>query len=507
MAYSLVLVGIVLALIFLRYSSRDRSGNPNKLPYPPGPKGLPFIGNLLDAPTEKRWLVYTEWAKTYGDIIHFKVFNQSFVILNSLKRTTDIFDKRTLIILSSMGWDMGFPFLPYGSTWRARRRQFHEYFHAGVAGQYKPIQAREARRLLQRLLDTPNDFMHHVRHGFSAAIMDIAYGIKVEDTNDPYITRAEEAFKGIAEAGVSGSFLVDLIPMLKHVPAWMPGAGFQRKAARWRSLNHELINKPWEAVQEIIVTPRGASTSLAATLIDNLPNDERRAEEEELAKTTAMPPNTNLYAQTVSSVQTFFLAMAMHPEVQRKAQAEIDAVIGPGRLPEFADRESLPYVNALIKETMRWNNVLPLSIVHASTEDDEYDGYFIPKGAIVIGNAWAILNDPDEFPEPEKFRPERYLNADGSINTQRRDPDVAAFGFGRRICPGMYVSYNSLYSYASTVLATFDITPPLDANGEYVKIKGKMITGMLCFPAPFECVIKPRSAAAEKLIRESQYAD
>ncbi|KAF8880679.1 cytochrome P450 [Infundibulicybe gibba] len=456
-----------------------------------------------------------EWAKTYGDIIHFKIFDQSFVILNSLKRTTDIFDKRSSIhssrprmpmLVELMDLDIVISFLPYGSAWRARRRMFHEHFHMSAVDQYKPTQARESRRFLQRLLDTPNNFMHHIRHGFSTAIMDIAYGIKVEDTNDPYTTIAEEVFAGLAEAGVAGTFLVDLIPILKYVPAWMPGAGFKRKAAHWRSLIHKMADKPWDAVQENI-RRGGAPASLAATMIDNLPNGERWAEEEEVAKSTAAVTYAGGADTTVSSVQTFFLAMAMYPDIQRKAQAEIDAIIGPGRLPEFADRESLPYVNALIKETMRWKNVLPLAVAHSSTEDDEYDGYFIPKGSVVIGNTWAILHDPEEFPEPDQFRPERYLNSDGSPNLERRDPQAAVFGFGRRICPGRYLSDNSLYSYVSTVLATFDITPPLDADGRYVKVEDRMSAGLLCYPEPFACIIKPRSMAAEKLIRESQYTD
>ncbi|KAF8884187.1 cytochrome P450 [Infundibulicybe gibba] len=191
-----------------------------------------------------------EWAKTYGDIIHFKVFNQSFVVLNSLKRTTDIFDKRPRyssrprmpMLVELLNWDIVMSFMPYGSAWRARRRLFHAHFHMGVVGQYKPVQARGSRKFLQRLLDTPDNFMHHVRHCFSAAIMDIAYGIKVEDTNDPYITIAEEAFEGMAATGVVGTFLVDWIPMLKYVPAWMPGAGFQKKAEYWRSVTRKLAD-------------------------------------------------------------------------------------------------------------------------------------------------------------------------------------------------------------------------------------------------------------------------
>lgn len=92
--------------------------------------------------------------------------------------------------------------------------------------------------------------------------------------------------------------------------------------------------------------------------------------------------------QTLSTVQWFFFAMAAHPEVQRKAQAELDAIVGPGRLPEFEDCESLPYVNAVIKECLRWRSVVPLNVPHKSLEDDEYRGFFIPKGSLVVANIW-----------------------------------------------------------------------------------------------------------------------
>ena len=157
--------------------------------------------------------------------------------------------------------------------------------------------------------------------------------------------------------------------------------------------------------------------------------------------------------------------MALYPEVQKKAQAEIDAVVGPNRLPDFRDRPSLPYINAVLKESTRWNLVAPLGsyfvIIMATiilmgsegfprmtTNDDEYNGCYIPKGTILFCNAWSvvcaitptyvltllfrsILHDPKVFNNPMEFEPERYMK-DGQLNPDVRDPSCAAFGFGRR---------------------------------------------------------------------------
>ena len=92
--------------------------------------------------------------------------------------------------------------------------------------------------------------------------------------------------------------------------------------------------------------------------------------------------------QTFSTLLSFFMAMAMYPEVQVKAQAELDAVVGLDRFPEHTDRDALPYVNAVVKESYRWENVLPLGVVHRCMEEDEYEGYSIPKGTLLFPNVW-----------------------------------------------------------------------------------------------------------------------
>lgn len=117
----------------------------------------------------------------------------------------------------------------------------------------------------------------------------------------------------------------------------------------------------------------------------------------------------------------------MNPDVQKKAQAELDSVIGPDRLPTWDDRSSLPYVDAVLKETLRWNTATPLGVPHAVIQDDVYEGKFIPAGSTVISNIWAIMRDESEFKNPDSFWPERFLQPNPP-----KDPHSYAFGFGRR---------------------------------------------------------------------------
>ena len=89
-------------------------------------------------------------------------------------------------------------------------------------------------------------------------------------------------------------------------------------------------------------------------------------------------------------MEAFFLAMALHPEVQKKAQAELDAVVGTDRLPGFSDRASLPYVNAVAKDVLRWHPAGPINVPHRAVADDEYNGHLIPGGALVFVNTWCV---------------------------------------------------------------------------------------------------------------------
>jgi cytochrome P450 len=201
-------------------------------------------------------------------------------------------------------------------------------------------------------------------------------------------------------------------------------------------------------------------------------------------------------------MMTFFLAMTMFPEVQRQAQEELDRVIGGTRLPVSKDRENLPYIEAIMKETHRWHLVLPMGLPHTSTEEDTCRGYRIPKGAMLLANSWWFTHDPSVYPDPIVFRPERFLETP----THRPEPDPRnfIFGYGRRICPGRYVADNALFITIAQTLAVFNIGKFVNPKGQIVEPEAKFEPGAISHPVPYQCSIKPRSEAHAHLIKSAE---
>jgi cytochrome P450 len=141
-------------------------------------------------------------------------------------------------------------------------------------------------------------------------------------------------------------------------------------------------------------------------------------------------------------------------------------------------------------------------MAHCLTQDDEYAGYHLPAGAMVMPNIWAMLHAPDVYTDPEAFRPERFLGP-----APEPDPRKLAFGFGRRACPGQALAETSVWLSCALVLATLRIRPVKDAAGRDVLPEATMQNGMTSHPEPFPCEITPRSEHARELIFAIPYAD
>ncbi|KAI0360492.1 CyP450 monooxygenase [Trametes cingulata] len=496
-----------LCICILQYWRSSR----RKGALPPGPTPLPIVSNILDLPTKDMEAKYRELNDKYGDLVYLNVLGQSILVVGTHEVAVDLLDKRSALysdrvhspIVELGGFDWVLTMIHYGPWWRRHRRAFHQFFNASAVEKLRPLQRSQVNRFLVKLLESPRDFTEHIRHLFAATIMRIAYGIDVKE-KDEYVTMAEEGLAAFSRLLVPGKYLVELFPILRILPSWLPGTQFQRDAAEAKVVVHRVRDVPWERTLTAM-REGSANPSMTTVLMERISGKAgpEALEEAEVARNTVAVAYGAGADTTLSSIQALFLILASFPEAQKKAQAELDAVVGPNRLPDFSDQDALPYVCAVIKECLRWHAIVPLGIPHRLIEDDEYRGYFIPKGTLVIPNIWAYARDESRYPNPREFQPERFLK-DGKLNPDILDPAEFAFGYGRRVCPGRHFAEASLFLIVSSVLHTLSVSAPLDENGNPVQLEGKMTSGVISYPEPFECVIKPRAPWAEALVRASE---
>ncbi|KAG6918792.1 hypothetical protein DXG01_011544 [Tephrocybe rancida] len=383
---------------------------------------------------------------------------------------------------------------------------FHRQFQQSAASVHWPIQRDEAHALLRRLLHSPKDLIEHLRHNAASVIMNVTYGIHIAPKNDRYITIAEKALGGMAEAANPGAFLVDLLPFLKHIPEWVPGAGFQKKAREWKAAVYEMRDAPFEtamrAMKEGIATP-----NFVSNLVNDLESESKGSMKQdlELIKACAGMSYAAGTESTLSALSSFVLAILLHPEVQIKGQEELDRVLGTSRLPDFSDRKDLPYICAIVKEVL--SPVAPLGLPHMVTDNDEYNGFFIPAGTVIVGNTWAILHDPRTFPDPSVFNPDRFLDPNRpkgcSPDFSPLDPLSVTFGYGRRVCPGRYMAEAQLWISIACMLTVFDITCGFDDFGRSLEPKANFTSGLIRHPLPFAFTLAPRGDYARALIEQT----
>jgi len=213
---------------------------------------------------------------------------------------------------------------------------------------------------------------------------------------------------------------------------------------------------------------------------------------------------------TDTALSWWALAMIAFPEVQWKAQAEIDAVVGRDRLPTFADAPRLPYVCAIIKEILRWRPAAPFGIPHAAAEEDWYEGMYIPKGTICISSVWHCNHDRAVFGEDaDEFRPERHLSNNGELLPGPFETYQAGhigFGFGRRICVGKELALDSLFINTVRILWATKLERARDENGKDVPLDTEKLvdTGVVCEPVPYDCVVRPRFPEVESILEEER---
>jgi cytochrome P450 len=405
---------------------------------------------------------------------------------------------------------------PYGKEWSVRRKLLHQALTPKALRLYKPVQTAEASRLCCELLQNPANWEKLLERFTSSIVFCVAYGHRIDSLNAEVIHQRFKFMHYASSLNVPGKYLVESFPILKYVPDVL---------APWKA---EIKAHGKEEATANMALVKGVQSDMARakTRGDEVPDslcklllELREKEHIPLSDRDFSYIPASLFGAgsdtTASTLCTAFLALVTHPDTLRAAQKELDAVIGSSRTPTFEDEVRLPYIRALVKEVLRWRPVAVLGgTPHASTEDDHYEGYYIPAGTTILGNSWAINLNEEYYPNPHHFNPDRFLDAKLAERAKHPTPDTgkahparsghSSFGWGRRICPGADLAANSLFVALAKILWAFDIVPRAGVSYDtFAYTEGFNIR-----PQKFVCDIKIRSEAYQAVLeRELKEAE
>ncbi|KAJ3934669.1 MAG: cytochrome P450 [Lentinula lateritia] len=427
-------------------------------PSPPGPPGLPFLGTVSMLWERKPWLRFMKWKDVYGPVVQLKILGRTIVVLNTHEAAFDLLccrnkiyngRPRSILISEMMTGGLAFPLVGYGELWKGHRRAAQTVLSPHAVEQYHDNQERHSERLVQSLLQDSEAWSEHVKDLFCS----VGYGDANKDKASYHIRK----FIGrIVHAAIPGSAVTDFLPFLARFPSWLlPSKG--RHLSQFQADNEDfvrLLSKPQLDMP--------GEDSMTTSLLANRGTNQMMLRE--IAWLIAVL--CAIGGEVTSSVlPVFVLAMALYPAVQQRAQEEIDSVIGKDRFPTFQDRNKLPYVQAIVREVLRWRPIGPIGFPRCCLQDDLYKGYLI------------------------QFYPERFLDFQGDVPGALGQGHVS-YGFGDRICSGMHIADDALFINIAAILHACDIRESPDSPLAKDVFED---FGIVTRPGPFPCQITARN--------------
>lgn len=476
------ILGFLLVFYLIQWKRSPRT-------IPPGPNPLPLIGNLHQFARLVPLKTFHDWHKKYGAIVGLTLGPRTLIILGTHAINKELLDSRGQIyssrpymplVTDHMTGGLNTALIPYSERWKAHNRIHLALLNPKMARLYEGLVDYESRRLLSGLCST-NDFSTIFYRYAASLILALQYGKSV-DVNDPISKSFKETTHKFVKAIGASNFLFECLPALQHLPP---------SIAPWIRSSQELHHSTTALFSSSAEKGLDAKEWNWSKHVRNL-KDAHGMPEEELWYLMGI-----LYeAATDTSVailRFFVMACVLHPWAVEKAQKELDSVVGNSRLPREEDMVQLPYVSAFINEVIRWRPATPEGIPRATSADDVYQGYHIPKGATVIVNMWAMHMDPEVYDDPESFRPERWV--------ENPDLPMGIFGYGRRACAGRHFAQVSLNSVISRLLWLFSFSHSYQ-NGHRVEIDSWDLEqhGASLRPAPFSADIRPRDAGRQAVL-------
>ncbi|GKZ73713.1 hypothetical protein AnigIFM50267_010649 [Aspergillus niger] len=481
-----IFISILASFLLVTYRLAIKKSN-HKLP--DGPRPLPIIGNIHQMLTQRLMEVVHKWHQDYGTMVAFRYGQQQAISISSFEIIQDLLVKRgaiyssrpPFIIASRMSLGFNSAIMPYGKQWQNHHRIMSSFLDTTAVSRYRILEDMESKQALAELLES-DDFEASLSRYAGSILMTLGYGIRLETTDNDIPAKLHAMNRHPFEAmGNTYYSLVELFPVLDKLPSCLApwkqfSANVEREATEFH-MEHFEIGKSastWNWVQNALHSSAGS-----------------RVSSKELAYVIGTLQQAGFEA-TLTILRLVIKTVVLHPHCLREAQQELDRVVGPDRLPSFGDIPQLSYINAILNEAMRWQTPIPFAIPRTTTQDDEYKGYHIPSGTVIIPNVWAMMLNPEVFPDQDKFKPERWI--------ENPNLDHSPFGFGRRICPGRHLGWDSVFILTARLLWAYNITHSYK-DGKRIEIDPWDIElTFTAAPRPFKASFQVRGSKRQEII-------
>ncbi|XP_069116655.1 steroid 17-alpha-hydroxylase/17,20 lyase-like [Argopecten irradians] len=472
----------------------------NKYKLPPGPTPIPLIGNLKLLGARDFQEQCMELSKKYGPVITIYFSTRPIVIVNTIEAATDVlirskadFANRpkipSALLFSDGGKDIAMA--QYTPTWKLHRKIAGSALRTYLKGRKLEEAIHGSLTQMMELFDEKKGEAFAPHTHVDLAMINIIYALcfnKVYKFDDPKFKSFMDIQNDLLASFGSG-FIEDIFPILLKIWPTKRLTGVL-----------ELANKLYQVlVDELVEHKQTFDEGNIRDFTDALIQARMEAENEEDTELLSQLTDVHL-KQTLSDIffagldtsrftlQWFLLYMAAYPEIQKKAQKEIDNAVGQNRLPGLDDRPSMPYTEAVLHEIMRVATVAPMGFPHSARIDSKLCGFDIPERTTIMINQWALHNDPRHWKDPSKFDPERYLDSDGNLGP--KPVSWLPFSAGRRVCLGESVAKAELHLICAILLQQFDISIPPGETADFTPD----VCGIAGYTAgPYKIVVKRRT--------------
>jgi cytochrome P450 len=300
-----------------------------------------------------------------------------------------IYSSRPRLIIASERMTSGLnsAIIPYGKQWQNQHRIINSVLEFSALNRYCSLEDMESKQTLIELLHT-SDFEASLSRYACSIVMTLGYGIRMEHKNDVIPAKLLQLNAHLFDAMGNRYYqAAELFPVFDGLPSFL---------APWKRLSADVERKTTELHMKHFNIAKSASTW---NWVQNALHSKAGSQvwSKEVAYVIGTLQQAGFEA-VLTVLRLLIKAIVLHPHCLEEAQRELDRVVGPGRLPSFDDFPRLPYIKAMINEAMRWQPPAPFAVPHATTQDDEYMGYHIPNGTVIIPNIWVMSFNPEVFP-------------------------------------------------------------------------------------------------------------